>query len=155
MLEGDGAAALKRLRSGAFGFERAGRPLLAGDAWCDVLESARQCGDSSAADHAARSAGQLAERHGCARLAARLTGLGVAADGAAADWVTGRGLSRRETEIARLVADGHTNREIGRRLFISEHTVRNQLVQVFAKLGVTRRAEIVRLGARPPADPRD
>jgi DNA-binding CsgD family transcriptional regulator len=54
-------------------------------------------------------------------------------------------LSERQREIAELVAAGRTNREIGEALFISEHTVRNQLVDVFAKLAISRRSEIARL----------
>ena len=50
-----------------------------------------------------------------------------------------------------LVAAGKTNREVGALLFLSEHTVRNQLVRVFDKLGVSRRTELARLmvGAGP------
>ena len=46
-------------------------------------------------------------------------------------------LSAREREIAELVAAGRTNREIAAALFISDKTVRNHLVQVFAKVGVS------------------
>jgi DNA-binding CsgD family transcriptional regulator/tetratricopeptide (TPR) repeat protein len=158
-LHGDAAAAIERCQSGAYGFERARRPLFAADAWCDLLEAARTAGNVLAAEHAAKRAWLLAEQHGSARVMARLTDLGVGATGAEAvltdaHWLSGRGLSPRELEIARLVAEGQTNREIGRRLFLSEHTVRNQLVHVYAKLGVSRRAEIVRLRAGPPSAPR-
>jgi len=51
-------------------------------------------------------------------------------------------LSRRELEIARLVADGLTNREIASRLFISERTVDGHLEHVREKLEVNTRAQI-------------
>ncbi len=51
-------------------------------------------------------------------------------------------LSRRELEIARLVADGLTNREIATRLFISERTVDGHLEHVREKLGVNTRAQV-------------
>jgi DNA-binding CsgD family transcriptional regulator/sugar lactone lactonase YvrE len=54
---------------------------------------------------------------------------------------TGR-LSRREMEVARLVAEGLTNRDIASRLFISERTVDGHLEHVREKLGVNTRAQI-------------
>jgi DNA-binding CsgD family transcriptional regulator/sugar lactone lactonase YvrE len=54
---------------------------------------------------------------------------------------TGR-LSRREIEVARLVAEGLTNRDIASRLFISERTVDGHLEHVREKLGVNTRAQI-------------
>lgn len=49
-------------------------------------------------------------------------------------------LSEREAEIARLAAEGCSNREIGERLFISQNTVKTQLKSVFEKLGINSRA---------------
>ena len=48
-------------------------------------------------------------------------------------------LSRREREVAELVAAGHTNREIAARLFISERTVEGHVQQINNKLGFTAR----------------
>lgn len=52
-------------------------------------------------------------------------------------------LSRRELEIARLVAEGHVNKEIAAMLEISTWTVNTYLRRIFAKLGVTSRAAMV------------
>ncbi|MFI1368461.1 response regulator [Streptomyces griseochromogenes] len=52
-------------------------------------------------------------------------------------------LSARETAVLRLVADGCTNAEIGRRLFIGESTVKTHLLRIFAKLGVDDRTAAV------------
>ena len=52
-------------------------------------------------------------------------------------------LSTREAEIIRLMADGMTNREIGRTLHVSEATVKTHLVRMYAKLEVTDRAAAV------------
>jgi two-component system nitrate/nitrite response regulator NarL len=51
-------------------------------------------------------------------------------------------LSRREQEIAQLVAEGCSNRQISERLKLSEHTIKNYLFRVFEKLGVSTRVEL-------------
>jgi len=48
-------------------------------------------------------------------------------------------LTAREGEIARLAADGFTNKEISEMVFISENTVKSQLKSIFEKLGVSSR----------------
>ncbi|MFD3890206.1 response regulator [Streptomyces microflavus] len=52
-------------------------------------------------------------------------------------------LSERETQVLRLVAEGCTNAEIGRRLFIGESTVKTHLLRAFGKLGVNDRTAAV------------
>jgi class 3 adenylate cyclase/DNA-binding CsgD family transcriptional regulator len=52
-------------------------------------------------------------------------------------------LTRRERQVARLAAQGHTIRQIGERLFIGEHTVETHLSNVYAKLGVRSKSELV------------
>lgn len=48
-------------------------------------------------------------------------------------------LSDREVAVLRLVAEGATNAEIGRRLFVAESTVKTHLLRIFGKLEVTDR----------------
>jgi DNA-binding CsgD family transcriptional regulator len=60
-------------------------------------------------------------------------------------------LSGRELEIAELVAQGRTNREIGAELFLSEKTVEGHLTRVFAKLGVSSRAGLAEAVGRARA----
>ena len=53
-----------------------------------------------------------------------------------------RPLSKREEEIAHMVAEGFSNRQISERLVLSEHTIKNYLFRVFEKLGVSTRVEL-------------
>jgi two-component system, NarL family, nitrate/nitrite response regulator NarL len=52
-------------------------------------------------------------------------------------------LSKRETEVANLVAEGLPNKEIAPRLGITEHTVSNYLFHIYNKLGISSRVELV------------
>jgi DNA-binding CsgD family transcriptional regulator len=54
------------------------------------------------------------------------------------------GLSRREVEVVRLVAMGHTNREIARELFLSPRTVEMHVGSILAKLDCRSRADASR-----------
>lgn len=71
-------------------------------------------------------------------------------------------LSERELEVVRSLAEGLTNREIGERLGLSRHTVKNYLFRIFDKIGVSSRMELLHLTLRqggpsqhsqPPKDP--
>jgi DNA-binding NarL/FixJ family response regulator len=52
-------------------------------------------------------------------------------------------LSRREHEVLALIADGTTNREAARKLFVSEATIKTHLLHIYDKLGVRDRAAAV------------
>ncbi|MGO9939932.1 MAG: response regulator transcription factor [Terracidiphilus sp.] len=52
-------------------------------------------------------------------------------------------LTPREREVARLVSDGLSNSEVAQRLGLSTHTVKNYLFNVFDKIGVSNRAELI------------
>lgn len=52
-------------------------------------------------------------------------------------------LAKREDEVASLVAEGLTNREIAQKLGLSEHTVSNYLFRIYNKLGISSRVELV------------
>jgi DNA-binding CsgD family transcriptional regulator len=53
-------------------------------------------------------------------------------------------LTPTEAQIARLVAEGKTNREVAEALFVSVHTVEANLKRIYRKLGVRSRTELAR-----------
>jgi predicted ATPase/DNA-binding CsgD family transcriptional regulator len=82
-------------------------------------------------------AGSRLSRDAAVRLALGEPGpVAAASDGARPEL-----LAKREAEVARLVADGLSNKEIGARLF-SEHTVDSHVRNILNKLGVNSRAQI-------------
>jgi predicted ATPase/DNA-binding CsgD family transcriptional regulator len=84
-------------------------------------------------------AGSRLSRDAAVRLALGESGhvAPAASDGAGAGL-----LAKREAEVARLVAEGLSNKEIGARLFISEHTVDSHVRSILNKLGCNSRAQI-------------
>ncbi len=74
-----------------------------------------------------------------------LAGLGAGPDGAqeladAGGQPASGGLTARETEVLRLVAEGLTNAQIAQRLVVSRHTVHRHMTNVLRKLGLPSRA---------------
>jgi DNA-binding CsgD family transcriptional regulator len=55
------------------------------------------------------------------------------------------GLTAREQEILRLILQGASNKDIERKLFISASTVRNHIYNIYQKLGVQNRLELINL----------
>jgi DNA-binding NarL/FixJ family response regulator len=55
-----------------------------------------------------------------------------------------RGLTRRELEILRLVAEGHSNAQLARMLWVTEQTVKFHLSNIYRKLDVSNRTEASR-----------
>jgi len=58
------------------------------------------------------------------------------------------GLTKREVEVLRLVAEGLNNQSIAERLFVSDHTVHRHLANILGKLNVSTRAAAVAQAAR-------
>lgn len=89
----------------------------------------------------AASAGQaVLDPHAHARLLAA-AGQSVAAD-------PDPDLTVRESEVLRLIAGGHSNRDIARALVVSEATVKTHVNRIFAKTGSADRAQAVRFAYR-------
>ncbi len=117
-------------------------------------DHARFLADRGATDEAVEMEGrarQIAKFLGMASLANRKAG--GAGSASAAEQRPARtarpdGLSDRELEVLRLVADGSSNREIGERLFISQNTVANHVRAILQKTGCANRTEAASYAAR-------
>jgi DNA-binding CsgD family transcriptional regulator len=96
-------------------------------------------GDASALIHEVQ---QAAEAMGSEPLLARAAQLSRVARGRGEDLEPWHPLTTREFEVARKIAEGLTNAEIGEALFVSPKTVSAHVEHILAKLGVARRAEI-------------
>jgi DNA-binding CsgD family transcriptional regulator/tetratricopeptide (TPR) repeat protein len=98
---------------------------------------ARGKGERDRAGALLGEAAALAEQIGMPALLGRIRALGSAAPAAAPP----AGLSSREVQILGLVARGLSNREIGKTLFISEHTAANHIRSILRKTGCANRTE--------------
>jgi len=87
------------------------------------------------------SAGGFAAFASRAEVESRATGERVGKRGAGAH----DRLTAQEAEVARLVADGNSNRQVAGLLFISENTVQYHLRKVFRKIGVSSRTQLARI----------
>ena len=65
-----------------------------------------------------------------------------------AEHMSDESLTEREVEVLRQVADGNKNRDIARKLFISEETVKVHIKHIMEKLGATDRTQAVAIGVR-------
>lgn len=64
-------------------------------------------------------------------------------DDAGGDGLEALGLSEREAEVALLVSEGRTHKEVGAQLFISPKTVEHHVARIRQKLGASSRAELL------------
>jgi DNA-binding CsgD family transcriptional regulator len=109
-----------------------------------VLARRKRPGDRDEASALATSAAALADQLGLRPLAGRAQGLAAS--------LAGRGgpLTRRETEIATLVARGLTNRQIAAAAHIGERTVETHVQHILDKLGLASRTQVAAWVATRP-----
>jgi DNA-binding CsgD family transcriptional regulator len=59
--------------------------------------------------------------------------------------ITALGITPRELEVLQLIAEGLSNKEMAKRMFVSENTVKTHASRVFDKLGASRRTQAVQI----------
>ena len=133
LAEGDPEAALPSLRIAHRSWRDLDVPHQAARVRLLIAVACRELGDSASAELEFEAARDVLERLGARPDLERLARL-------AASPRPG-GLSRRESEVLTLIAAGKTNRAIATELFISEKTVARHVSNIFAKLGLSSRAE--------------
>lgn len=135
LAEGDGRAALTALRKAWAAWQAIEAPYEAARVRVLIGLACRALGDDDTAEMELDAARWVFGQLGAAPDVARVEALSRA--GAVR---TPGGLTAREVEVLRLVAEGRTNREIARALTLSDHTVRRHLQNIFNKIGVSSRA---------------
>ncbi|ALG15161.1 large transcriptional regulator [Kibdelosporangium phytohabitans] len=98
--------------------------------------------DAAALDALAQSYDSLGATVDAARCRHRIRSIGVATPSPRGRRGYGSELSPREQDVARLLAGGHTNREIAQALFLSRRTVEEYVVKVRRKLNASSRRDI-------------
>jgi len=130
-------------------YRRSGSGFETARARLDLARALISLGRADAAEAEVRAAQETFERIGAAGEAERAAALlreQVRAGASAIEPLPG--LSRRETEVLRLVAQGLSNQQIGDRLFLSEHTVKRHVANILTKLDLPSRAAAAAHAAR-------
>jgi DNA-binding NarL/FixJ family response regulator len=135
LAEGDVPAALAALRQAVEIWQALDAPFEAARARALVGQACDALGDQDTATLDFDAARTVFERLGAAPDLRSLEGLTTTASHA-----DRHGLTARELQVLRLVADGKSNRQIAEELCISDHTARRHLQNIFRKLGVASRA---------------
>jgi DNA-binding CsgD family transcriptional regulator len=109
----------------------------------DLGHAYQQAGDRREARVAARAARALAEECGIPLLRASTATAGSgSAEGPADTAVVVDGLNDAESQVATLAAQGHTNREIAEKLFLTVSAIEQRLTRIYRKLDVNSRNEL-------------
>jgi DNA-binding CsgD family transcriptional regulator len=149
LARGDAAAAVTAARDAVRRFTTIGRVIDAGRAELLLGRSLLALGDSGSAEDAFergyRTLAHCGARRAADSAARELRRLGRRVPRAGTrrrNGTDGRTLTRREQEVAELVAHGKTNRQIADELFLSAKTVESHLARIFEKLAVSSRSGV-------------
>ena len=130
LAQGSATKALPRLRAASDTWRELGAPYEAAAAGLHLAEARRSVGDEEGAALELRACLATFEHLGARPDADRARELSGEVDHA---------LSPRETQVLRLIVDGHTNAEIAANLHLSERTVHRHVSNILTKLGLPSR----------------
>ncbi len=133
-------------------FLQSGAPFEVARARIELARALAALGRTEAArDEAQRAIDLLAELHAeleLARARTVLASLDTKLEPAPKARDSSAGLTAREIEVLKLVAEGLNNQIIADKLFVSEHTIHRHVANIFSKLSVSSRAAAVAQAAR-------
>ena len=141
-----GTAGLELLAEAVQILERSPSPLELARALTDYGAALRRSGRRGGARTQLERGLDLAHHLGAQRIANQARGELIAAGAKPRrDAITGRdALTAGELRVARLAAEGMTNREVAQALFITTMTTKGHLSRIYRKLGITRRDQLSR-----------
>jgi ATP/maltotriose-dependent transcriptional regulator MalT len=149
---GDHQTARRRLEDAVDLFERSGAPFEAALARIALARSLGELERGAAATQEARTARDSLRALGATKEVERAEALirefrsAGGADSPMSSAVAG--LTRREREVLRLVAEGLSNQKIAAKLVLSEHTVKRHVANILTKLNLPSRAAAAAKAAR-------
>jgi LuxR family transcriptional regulator, maltose regulon positive regulatory protein len=146
--DGDHETARQSFEDAVNLFQRIGAPYETARARTELASVLWAVGRSHAAEKMARAALESFQELGAAREADRAAALLRRLNTPERTRETFSGLTHRELEILRLLAQGKSNQEIATGLVLSEHTIHRHVANVLGKLGVSSRAAAVAQAAR-------
>ncbi len=146
---GDHYAAVGALEEAVEDFARSGAAFDAARVRIDLAHALRAHGDTPGAAREAKTAEEALDRLGAGLEAERAKALVRELEHPVPAPVTRPdGLTTREVEVLRLVAQGRSNQEIGRALFVSEFTIKRHVSNILTKLDLPARAAAAAYAAR-------
>ncbi|MEU9508935.1 AAA family ATPase [Micromonospora sp. NPDC048170] len=139
----DGPDRIPHLRSAVRLLRQCGDRMELAHNLTDLGHAYQQVGDRRQARIATRAARALAEECGIPMLRPSVsTGRGGTDDGRPDTTVVVHGLNDAESRVAALAAQGHTNREIAEKLFLTVSAIEQRLTRIYRKLDVNSRSEL-------------
>jgi predicted ATPase/DNA-binding CsgD family transcriptional regulator len=140
--DGDGKRAAVLDGAASVLWPAVGRPLCGFDTMLELRRQAIERARAQLGEQAYAAAERRGARFSPSELVAFALGEETASERSKPEPVSGNVLTRRESQVAELVAAGRSNREIAEALVISQRTVESHVDHILSKLGFTTRTQV-------------